>query len=395
MTTRELERRFVAQPLELRAADSGPGHLVGYAAKFGTYSQNLGGFVETIEPGAFDKSLADNVRALCRYNHDDAALLGTTEAGTLALQTDSVGLFYDVTLPETQWGHDCGVLAARGDLRYSSFAFYCIEDEWDFTEQGFPLRRVLAAQLVDVAPVNSPAYLDTSVAKRSLAERIHVPMPELEKKSTPEVRRALVESFLTEQKRALADLPDDVRTSLQKVLDLVAAADDAVDQAMPVLADVLGVANPDTEQDAEMQKNSDHGQPEQRAEKVSDKPWSDFSAADYTLEQYRRACLIVENGGKTKDDCKLPVREPDGTLNRNGCHAAAQRLGQVDAPADEKATAARKLVALYKNSLKETPPDSLVSLAGRSYMPPDTEQRDTHSAPVSLERLRLELDALK
>jgi hypothetical protein len=286
----------LAQPLEFRAASGdGAGHLVGYAAKFGTLSQNLGGFVETIEPGAFTKSLGDNVRVLCRYNHDDSALLGTTEAQTLTLQVDEVGLFYDVTLPDTQWGHDCGALAARGDLRYSSFAFYCIEDEWDFTEQGFPLRRVLAAQLVDVAPVNSPAYLDTSVAKRSLAERIHVPMPELDSKSTPEVRRLLVEKFLEEQKRALADMPDGTRAALQKVLDLVAAADDAVDHAMPILSDVLGVANPDDEQDAEMEQNSDHGEAEERS--------------DHEL--------------------------------------------------------------------------------------PDTEQRDTHSTPVSLERLRLELDELK
>lgn len=281
---------MLAQPLELRAGDTGtPGHLVGYAAKFDTLSQNLGGFVETIAPGAFDKSIADNVRVMCRYNHDDAALLGTTEARTLTLSIDDVGLFYDVTLPETTWGRDCATLAARQDLRYSSFAFYCVEDDWGFTEQGFPLRTVIRAQLADVAPVNSPAYLDTSVAKRSLAERIHVPMPELDKKTTPEVRQLLISSFLQEQKRALADLPDETRIALQKVLDLVASADDAVDHAMPVLADVLGVANPDEDQDAQMDDSGD----------------------------------------------------------------------------------------------------------GQSYTPPDTEQRDTHSVPVELEKLRLELDASK
>jgi hypothetical protein len=187
---RELERRQIAVPVEWRAAPDGkgPGVLFGYAAKYNTLSQNLGGFVETVAPGAFDKSLADEVRVLARYNHKDSHLLGTTEAGTLMVSSDDVGLPYEVTLPDTSSGRDVGVLAARGDVRYSSFAFYCIEDEWSMTEQGFPLRTLLQVQLVDVAPVNSPAYMDTSVAKRSLAEKIGVPVAELESKPLEEVR---------------------------------------------------------------------------------------------------------------------------------------------------------------------------------------------------------------
>ena len=187
---RELERRHITAPVEWRAAadGKGPGVLVGYAAKYGTLSQNLGGFVETIAPGAFDKSLADNVRVLCRYNHKDSHLLGTTEAGTLRVSSDDVGLPYEVDLPDTSSGRDCATLAARGDVRYSSFAFYCIEDEWGLTENGFPLRTLLQVQLVDVAPVNSPAYLDTSVAKRSLAEHIQVPIEELGEKPTEDIR---------------------------------------------------------------------------------------------------------------------------------------------------------------------------------------------------------------
>lgn len=200
---RELERRQIAMPVEWRAAPNGqgPGTLVGYAAKYNTLSQNLGGFVETIEPGAFDKSIADGVRALCRYNHKDSHLLGTTEAGTLRLSLDDTGLPYEVDLPDTSSGRDCAVLAARGDVRYSSFAFYCIEDEWGLTDSGFPLRTLKQVQLVDVAPVNSPAYMDTSVAKRSLAERIAVPIDELAGKPTDEVRGLI-----------LGDIPEETPT---------------------------------------------------------------------------------------------------------------------------------------------------------------------------------------
>lgn len=154
-------------------AGAGVGGMTGYASVFSKLSQNLGGFVERVEPGAFDKSLADAVPVMARYNHDDNYLLGTTEGGTLALEVDGTGLRYDIAeLPNTSAGRDVAELARRGDLRYSSFAFRVMVDDWDVTEQGFPLRILRSVQLVDVAPVNNPAYRDTTTGLRSLADRI-------------------------------------------------------------------------------------------------------------------------------------------------------------------------------------------------------------------------------
>jgi len=101
---------------------------------------------------------------------------------------------------------------------------------------------------------------------------------------------------------------------------------------------------------------------------VSNKPWSQFSQADYTPEQWRRACLIhMDPESDNKADHKLPVREPDGTLNRNGVHAAAAVLagarGGVDASPEQKRAAARKLIRLYAE-IGEEPPESLKRLAG-------------------------------
>ncbi len=187
----DVERRHVAQPVELRAAQSGPGILAGYAAKYMRYSQNLGGFVEQVAPTAFAKSLGDRVPVIARYNHDDNYLLGTTEAGTLRLMSDPEGLPYEVELPDTSAGRDVAALAKRGDLRYSSFAFHTLEDEWSVTEQGFPLRTLLNVQLVDVAPVNSPAYLDTSTGLRSLAVRIDVDPDDVSRVSLDEIRKRI------------------------------------------------------------------------------------------------------------------------------------------------------------------------------------------------------------
>ena len=175
--TPDLEIRTASLgPVELREGGSGIGQMTGYAAVFNRHSQNLGGFVEQVDPAAFNKSLGDAVPVMARMNHDDAHLLGTTWAGTLTLEADGTGLRYTVDLPDTQSGRDAKVLAARGDMKWSSFAFRTIEDEWSQTEQGFPLRTLRSVQLVDVAPVNSPAYLDTSVALRSLAAQTPEPV---------------------------------------------------------------------------------------------------------------------------------------------------------------------------------------------------------------------------
>ncbi len=105
------------------------------------------------------------------------------------------------------------------------------------------------------------------------------------------------------------------------------------------------------------------------AVKVSTKPWSRFKESDYTLEQWHRACLIHLHKGKptAKAQCKLPVREPDGTLNRNGIIAAAAALagarGGVKAPREQKRKAARALIRLYRQALKMEPPESIKRIA--------------------------------
>ena len=84
------EVRFTSATVELRAArrDGSPGVMRGYALKYDTLSQNLGGFVETVARGAVDKSLGDGLDIVARWNHDDAHLLGRTASGTVRLESD-------------------------------------------------------------------------------------------------------------------------------------------------------------------------------------------------------------------------------------------------------------------------------------------------------------------
>lgn len=182
MTT-TVERRQTPGTLELRAGDGGVKRIGGYALKYRALSQNLGGFVEKVGPGAVTKSLADGGDVLARYQHDSNLLLGRTSAGTARLLSDDVGLDYEADLPDTSYARDLAALAARGDVRHSSFAFRVMPegDEWSFTEMGFPLRTLTEIQLVDVAPVVSPAYLDTSSGLRSLAEHRGLPLDDVAK----------------------------------------------------------------------------------------------------------------------------------------------------------------------------------------------------------------------
>ncbi|HWJ10990.1 MAG TPA: HK97 family phage prohead protease [Nocardioides sp.] len=172
-----MERRFTKVPVELRARDS-KRSIGGYAAVFNRQSSNLGGFVEVVDPAAFNASRGDGwPDVIARYNHDDNMLLGSTGGSTLRLRIDGTGLDYEVDPPAAR--SDILELVERGDVRKSSFAFRTIEDDWDTNDQGFPQRRLLKVQLVDVAPVNVPAYPDSTAGLRSLADHVGASLDEV------------------------------------------------------------------------------------------------------------------------------------------------------------------------------------------------------------------------
>lgn len=162
-----VERRYTSLTVELRASGDSP-KIGGYAAKFDRESRNLGGFIEIVTRSFFNKSLGNGwPDVMARYNH--AALLGTTAAGTLRLRIDEIGLDYEVDPPKSR--SDVVELVQRGDVRKSSFAFRVTPDgdRWDVNDQGYPRRSLVEGILVDVAPVDDPAYVDTSTALRALA----------------------------------------------------------------------------------------------------------------------------------------------------------------------------------------------------------------------------------
>jgi len=99
-------------------------------------------------------------------------------------------------------------------------------------------------------------------------------------------------------------------------------------------------------------------------------PW-DGGAVESGQEAgaFCRCCLIdLNEGEKSKGQCKLPVRStPGGPYNVNAMAAAAAALagarGGLSAPAEDKRKAARRLVGLYREAKKE-PPAGLLRAAG-------------------------------
>lgn len=166
---------------ELRVEGDEKPKITGYAAVYGSLSNDLGGFREIINPGAFDASLAENPDVAARVQHQGGLMtIGRTTNGTLKLKADKKGLRYEVTPPNTQAGRDIVELVRGGYINKSSFAFTLRGrqgDSWDF-EATPPVRTLLSVNLHDVAPVDGPAYDDTSVAVRSMEEA---------KKAMPEI----------------------------------------------------------------------------------------------------------------------------------------------------------------------------------------------------------------
>ena len=163
-----------------KRAESESNMLVGYASVFNLKSQDLGGFYEIIAPGAFNDVLENDVRAL--FNHNENFVLGRTKSGTLRLNTDETGLRYEIDLADSNMANDIARSVERGDIDGSSFAFRIESDLWEEDAEGNIIRIITKiASLRDIGPVTYPAYLDASVAKRSLNEF-------LEKKTcTPEL----------------------------------------------------------------------------------------------------------------------------------------------------------------------------------------------------------------
>lgn len=138
----------------------------GYAIVFNSDSNDLGGFIERIQPEALE-GVIEKSDVLCLLNHnEDKGVLARSKygEGSLRLEVDEIGLKYTFEAPNTALGDELLEGLRRGDINTSSFAFTVGSDNWSKREDGTYLRTINSiSELFDVSPVYRAAYDATSV----------------------------------------------------------------------------------------------------------------------------------------------------------------------------------------------------------------------------------------
>jgi HK97 family phage prohead protease len=161
--SKEPEVRTNSVDFEVRAEGDGM-TFTGYASVFNSPSEDLGGFVEYVAPGAFKRSLQSRNEVKLLWNHDSGEPLASLRGGTMQLFEDSVGLKVTAQLPNTTRGRDIAELLRTKVIDSMSFGFNVIKDSWSRDGQTRTLESV---RLFEVSVVSFPAYEATVAQVRS------------------------------------------------------------------------------------------------------------------------------------------------------------------------------------------------------------------------------------
>lgn len=140
-------------------ADNSPPKLSGYAMVWGAVSLDRGGYSVRINKGA--ATPAGTVLAL--FQHDPAAVLGSTANQTLTLTPDEFGLRADVALPDTQLARDVAALVKRGDVGGMSFRMTKPPAGKFSLESGRKVLNVDPFSFDEVTVTAIPAFVQTAV----------------------------------------------------------------------------------------------------------------------------------------------------------------------------------------------------------------------------------------
>lgn len=140
--------------------------IEGYFAVFNSNYEIAPGLSESIAPGAFQSSLANDVRAL--INHDTTLVLGRTKAHTLDIREDSHGLFGSIRInPKDQDAMNLYERVKRGDVDQCSFGFDIVSEDTEYREDGSVHWTITDLTLYEVSCCTFPAYEETSISARS------------------------------------------------------------------------------------------------------------------------------------------------------------------------------------------------------------------------------------
>lgn len=139
--------------------------IEGYFAVFNSDYELWEGASESIAPGAFDKTINGDIRAL--VNHDTTLVLGRTTAGTLELKTDEHGLWGRIRVnPNDQDAMNLHARVERGDVSQCSFGFFILDEEEEIREDGSHHWTLKDVDVFEVSCCTFPAYEETAIEAR-------------------------------------------------------------------------------------------------------------------------------------------------------------------------------------------------------------------------------------
>ena len=140
--------------------------IEGYFVVFNSNYEIMAGLSESVAPGAFKNTLADDIRAL--VNHDTTLVLGRTSAHTLELREDEHGLWGRIVInPNDSDAVNLYERVKRGDVSQCSFGFDILSEETEFSDNGDVHWIIKEVKLYEVSCVTFPAYEQTNIDARS------------------------------------------------------------------------------------------------------------------------------------------------------------------------------------------------------------------------------------
>ena len=145
----------------------------GYGIVFNKESKDLGGFIEVILPQAMQGVIASSdIYATLNHNTERGILARSKRGkGSLTLEVDDVGVKYKFDAPSYPLGDEVLQGVERGDISTSSFSFTVDAggENWEKMEDGRYKRTISKfMNIFDIGPVYNEAYVDTSIARRSM-----------------------------------------------------------------------------------------------------------------------------------------------------------------------------------------------------------------------------------
>lgn len=161
------------------AADDVMPTMVGHFARFNEWTEIdsfwEGNFMESISPGSFKKTIAENIQNVrTLFNHGQDPQIGDKVLGAIdVLKEDKEGAYYEVPLFDTSYNRDL-VPGLTAGVYGASFRFRVMKEEFTqspkpsaYNPTGLPERVIKEVALAEFGPVTFPAYTSATAGVRS------------------------------------------------------------------------------------------------------------------------------------------------------------------------------------------------------------------------------------